>query len=259
MIPEEAGKLLWESALQGLYYPYALQGRLTMDEAYRVQLAVLERQRAAGEAQAGWKIGLTADAVRKHYRSGSPVHGYLLGSGGVASGHAFDAAAATAPSLETELCFTLDKDLHGPGVTEAQVLDAIGAVAPAFEIIERRGDMAADLPLGVADNVSQWAYVLGRPVRPYPKAVDLGAVRMELFRNGQAAAGGVGREVIDHPVRSLVWLANRLAAFGYWLAAGQIVLTGSFNKPLPAAPGDRWEARFTGLGAAACTVACSFA
>ena len=252
MIPQEAGKLLWESAQQGMYYPYVLQGQLSLEQAYQVQLEVLARHLAGGETQAGWKIGLTADGVRAHFRSKTAVFGYLLGSNGFESGHSFEMDQVITPSLEAELCFTLAKDLHGPGVTPEAVAEALAAVTPAFEIIERRGDMAADLPLGVADNVSQWAYVLGKPLRPYSRTLDLGGVRMELRRNGEVVAGGLGREVIDNQLQSLAWLANNLAAQGKWIEAGQVVLSGSFNRPLPINKGDRWEATFSGVGKVAC-------
>jgi 2-keto-4-pentenoate hydratase len=254
MIPQEAGKLLWESAQQGLYYPYALQGRLTMEQAYQVQLDVLTRRLAGGETQAGWKIGLTADAVREHYRSKTAVFGYLLASDGEESGHAYDFDQVITPSIEAELCFILAKDVHGPDVTPEMVADAMGAVCPAFEILERRGDMAADLPLGVADNVSQWSFVIGNPVRPYPRKLDLGGVRMELRRNGEVAVSGMGRDVIDNQLKSIAWLANSLAPHGKWIEAGQVVMSGSFNRPAPINKGDHWEATFSGVG----TVKCSF-
>jgi 2-keto-4-pentenoate hydratase len=248
MDTQDAGKLLWESAQKGLYYPYALQGRLTLGEAYRVQLEVLGRILASGERQAGWKIGLTADAVRALFKSGTAVHGYLLQSNGFPSGHTFDFDQVLAPSIESELCFLLRKDLHGPGVTPEEVLDGLDAACPAFEVLERRGDMATDLPLGVADNVSQWAYVLGKPVKPYPKSLDLGQIRAEVRCNGQVVASALAKDVIDNQVRSIAWLANCLAPFDRSVEAGQIVLTGSFHRPMPIAKGDRWETRFSAAG-----------
>lgn len=248
MDAQDAGKLLWESAQKGNYYPYALQGRLTLDEAYRVQLEVLGRALATGEQQAGWKIGLTADAVRALFKSDTAVHGYLLQSNGFPSGHAFDFDSVLAPSIESELCFMVRKDLHGPGVTAADVLAAVDAVCPAFEILERRGDMATDLPLGVADNVSQWAYVLGKPVKPYPKGLDLGQTRVEVRCNGQVVASVVGKDAIDNQIQSIAWLANSLTKFDRALEAGQIVLSGSFHRPMPISKGDRWESRFSTVG-----------
>jgi len=172
----------------------------------------------------------------------------------VESGHEFDIDQVLTPSLEAELCFALRGDLHGPRVTRQQALAAVDWVCPAFEIIERRGDMAADLPLGVADNVSQWAYVLGKPLRPYPAQLDLGQVRCEVLRNGEPVVRAVGREVIDPQLDSIAWLANSLHRFEQHLEAGHIILTGSFIRPVPISKGDRWEARFAGIG----TVTASF-
>jgi 2-keto-4-pentenoate hydratase len=260
MDTQDAGKLLWESAQKGMYYPYALQGRLTMEEAYRVQLEVLDRVLGTGERHAGWKIGLTADAVRALFKSDAAVHGYLLRSNGFPTGHTFDFDQVLAPSIESELCFLVRKDLHGPGVTPADVLDAVDAVFPAFEVIERRGDMATDLPLGVADNVSQWAYVLGRPLQPYPQTLDLAQVRAEVRCNNQVVASVLGKDVIDNQVHSIAWLTNSLSAFGRSVEAGQVILSGSFHRPMPITKGDRWETRFSAAGGTAVgTVTVSFA
>jgi len=248
MDTQDAGKLLWESAQKGLYYPYALQGRLTLDEAYRAQFDVLGRALATGERQAGWKIGLTADAVRAMFKSDTAVHGYLLRSNGFPSGHTFEFDQVLAPSIESELCFLVRKDLHGPGVTAADVVESLEGVCPAFEILERRGDMATDLPLGVADDVSQWAYVLGQPLTPYPLGLDLGQVRAEVRCNGQVVASMLGKDAIDNQIQSIAWLANSLARFGHALEAGHIVLSGSFHRPMPITKGDRWETRFSTVG-----------
>jgi 2-keto-4-pentenoate hydratase len=67
MTIDEAVDLLWKSAQKGLYYPPALHGQLTLEQAYGVQLGVLARAVAGGDQQAGWKIGLSAEAVRGVY------------------------------------------------------------------------------------------------------------------------------------------------------------------------------------------------
>ncbi|GIX45998.1 MAG: 2-hydroxypenta-2,4-dienoate hydratase [Candidatus Tectimicrobiota bacterium] len=253
MTVDEAVRLLWEAWQQQRPAPEELRGQLTLDTAYRVQLGLLARHLAAGEQQAGWKIGLTAEAVRRLYGSSEPVFGYLLQSRCFRSGHAFAHAAIPHPALEAELCFTLGRSLRGPGVTPAQVLDAVASVAPALEIVSLRGSLAADLPLGVAENVSQWAYVVAPAQAPYPRDLDLDAVAVEVRRNGKTVLRARGAEALDNPLHALAWLANRLAAYGRALEAGQCVLTGSFIKPQPVAPGEHWEAHFTPLGSVAAT------
>jgi 2-keto-4-pentenoate hydratase len=253
MTVDEAVEILWQSLQKGVYYPEALHGQLTLDDAYRVQLGVLARALEAGETQAGWKIGLTADAVRGMYDVTVPVFGYLLASRRFPTGHSFEYADLIKPAIESELCFTLKQDLRGPRVTSEQVLAAVGAVAAAFEIVDLRGNMAADLPLGVAENVSQWAYVTAADVQPYPQDLDLGQITAEVMCNSATVMQGRSAEVIDNQAQSIAWLANTLAEYGASLVAGQCILTGSFTKPLPVTQGDRWETRFSSIGTVSTT------
>ena len=77
----QAVEVLWGALQRGVHYPEALRGRLTLAEGYRVQLGVLARAVSAGDRQAGWKIGLSADAIRRRFGVDFPVSGYLLASG----------------------------------------------------------------------------------------------------------------------------------------------------------------------------------
>jgi len=245
---DQAVEILWQSLQKGIHYPKALQGQLSMTEGYRVQLGVLARAVAAGERQAGWEIGLSADVIRRHFRADAPVFGYLLQSRAVMSGASFACGAIINPAIECEICFTLGETLRGPGVTREHALVAVASVAPAFEIVSLRSDMAADLPLGIADNVSQWAFVTGPAVQLYPRDLVLGQVAVDILMYGQTISRLVGAEVIDDQLQSLAWLADQLAHYGVALEAGQQVITGSFNTPLPIHQGERWEARFSSVG-----------
>jgi 2-keto-4-pentenoate hydratase len=251
MNPESAARVLFDAASRGIHYPNELKGLLDVEAGYRTQQAVLALHVSSGEEQAGWKIGFTSPAVRAYFRSQSPVFGYLLANRGFASGLSFSFADMVAPAIESELCFTLAKPLKGPGITPGQVLDAIAAVAPAFEIIEQRGDMAADLGLGIADDVLQSSWLTGPEVRPYPRDLALGEVRAHITRNGEVVADLLAHDVIDNQIESITWLANRLADFGASIRVGQRVLSGSFTRPLPIGRGDRWETTFSGLGTVA--------
>ena len=39
----------WQARKRGEYFPAAYEGRLSLDEAYRIQLALIDRRVAAGE------------------------------------------------------------------------------------------------------------------------------------------------------------------------------------------------------------------
>ena len=77
-------------------------------------------------------------------------------------------------------------------MTLAQARAAISAAAPALEIVERRGDFAADLNLALADNAQQKAFVTGTPTSPLPPELDLGAATVGSI--GIAASGNINPE-----------------------------------------------------------------
>ena len=248
MTVDEATEIKWQGIQSGIHSPEELHGKLSLREAYEVQLGILEKHKAGGETQAGWKIGLTADAIRQMYATTEPAFGFLLESNAYASGHRFSYADIVNPAIESELCFTLGETLRGPGVTRQQVLNAVKSVAPSFEVVSLQVKMAEDLPLGIADNVSQWGYVTHTALEPYPKELALGEITAEVKTDDNVIATLIGAEVIDDQLQSLAWLANQLADFGRALEAGQCVISGSFTKPLPIKQGERWETSFSSVG-----------
>jgi 2-keto-4-pentenoate hydratase len=150
--------------------------------------------------------------------------------------------------LECELCITVDRRLAGPGVTRADVEAAVSSIAPAMEVANLGRVPGVDLGQLMADNVSQWGYLIGPVTTPYPKGLELGDVEIVATINGQITQKGLAREVIDNQLDSLAWLANNLGAYGLALEPGHKVITGSCLNPAVVAKGQRWEATFTGLG-----------
>lgn len=251
---EEAVDILWDHLQRGEYFPEALKGSLTLEDGYRTQLGVLARRVAAGEKQAGWKIALSGAATRQAMGIDAPAFGYLLASGHYTNGASFQLDGIVNPAIESELCITMAKRLQGPGVTREHVIDALGQVAPAFELVSLRGNLAADLPLGVADNIAQWGFVTGDAITPYPKELDLGDVTATIHKNGEVEATARGAEAMDNQIDSIVWLANELGKYGVALEAGQHIMSGAFVKPLPLSKGDAWETHFSSVG----TISASF-
>jgi 2-keto-4-pentenoate hydratase len=239
----------WQARGRGVHFPPEWSGKLSLDEAYRVQAALLARRAAAepDARQVGWKVGLTARAIQEQFRVHEPVFGCILAEGVVASGHRFAHGTLIKPGFENEICVRLGRDLAGAGVDLASARAAVAACHPAFEITETRGDFTADLPLALADNAQQKAIVLG-PARPLARDLDLAAIEARVEINGKEAAAARGEAVLGDPLNSLVWLARKLAVFGRGLAAGELVMTGSFTRQFPLAAGDRIRARFAGLG-----------
>lgn len=238
---------LWLAEQRGEFYPARWRGRLTAAEGYHIQLALLERRLRGGARQAGWKVGLTAPAIRAQVGYFRPVFGFLLAEGEIASGTPLRADALISPHVETELCLTVARTLRGPGITPAQARQALSAAAPAFELVERRGDFAADPPLAIADNVQQKGFITG-PAVPLPPGLALKSVTVEVSINGTVVERAAGREVFGDPAASVAWLANALAPFGLAVEAGMRIMSGSFTRQYPGRPGDRIQARFDPIG-----------
>ena len=248
MNAEEAAKIIWDSTQKGHPNPKPLQGKLQLAEAHVIQLKVLEHRIASGEKHVGWKIGMTAESLRANFGLAAPIFGYLLENRQFATGHTFPYDEIHNPAIEVELYFVLKNSLEGPHVTKEQALDAIELVAPALEILSVRVNLGEDMPLGVADNIAQWGYVVGKALRPYPQTLDLGEVVADVQKNGSDFFMGRGAEVIDNQVESIAWLANQLAQHGWVLEAGHRIMSGSFIKPTPFQKGDQWSAHFSSIG-----------
>ena len=243
---DETVEAFWRERQRGVYFPPSFSGKLTLDQAYRVQLALIARREGAGERHVGWKVGLTAKPIQEQFRVHEPVFGCLLREGVRSSGHLFNHGELIAPGFENEICMRLGARLAGDGVTLDAARGAVAACYPALEIIETRGDFTKDLPLALADNAQQKAIVLGRAT---PLAdLDLTTLGVRVEINGREVATGTGAAVLGNPLRSLVWLAAKLAEFGRSLEPGELVMTGSFTRQFPLAAGDHVRSTFDTLG-----------
>jgi 2-keto-4-pentenoate hydratase len=234
----------WAARARGEFFPQAYADRLTLDDAYRIQLALIDRRVAAGERQIGWKVGLTAKPIQQQFGFHEPVFACVLETR--PSGHVFGATELINPGFETELCVRLGRGLEGP-VGPEQVRAAVDVIHPAFEIIETRGDLVKQIALALADNGQQRSVVIGAPVRLAPTmALDQVEARVQL--NGQEVATGLGSAVLGNPLNSVQWLAETLGRHGRRLQPGDIIMTGSFVRQFPLQPGDIAVAEFSGIG-----------
>jgi 2-keto-4-pentenoate hydratase len=247
---------LWAEWHKGRHMPAEWMGKLSLDQAYAVQLALLDRFEAAGEKQAGWKVGLTAAAMRAQWNIHEPCFGFLLASGHKPSGTAFRFPGIIAPGFENELCLRIGTRLQGPDVTLEQAIAAVSHAAPALEIVEKRCPFSEDIALAMADNAQQYAFVTGAEVPLTNANRDLATSTVVVEVNGTPIDRAAGAEVMGGGgFLSVQWLANKLSEFGRALEPGMLVMSGSFTKQYPIAQGDRIASHFTPFG----TVSARFA
>src|SRR6266545_1485215 len=137
------------------------QVQLELEEALEMQLRVLGRFEAEGEKLGGWKVGLTSGNARDRMGKDFRPFGYVLQSRIFPSGATVPVAKIVNCAIEPELCLIIGSPLRGDavGVTEAKA--AVRAVAPAFEINQRRVGSDAGQALLLADGLAQWGIVVG--------------------------------------------------------------------------------------------------
>ncbi len=231
---------------------------IAMADAYAIQREWVAMKLAEGRTVKGHKIGLTSRAMQMSSQIDEPDHGTLLDDMFFPEGGEIPTGRFIVPRLEVELAFVLGKPLSGPNCTLFDVYEAVDYVIPALEIIDARShsiDPETQRPRKVFDTISDNAanagVVLGgRPVRPFD--VDLRWVSAILSRNGVIEETGVAAGVLNHPANGVAWLANKLHPFGVRLEPGQVILGGSFTRPVAARPGDTFHVDYGPLGAVGC-------
>lgn len=221
---------------------------MVIADAYAIQLEGIRLRRANGSNIMGWKVGLTSKAMQKALGVDQPDFGHLLDHTRIENGGVIDGADFIAPRVEPEVGFELKADLRGPGVTVAQVMDATSYLVPALEVIDSRiADWKIKLCDTIADNASCGRFVFSQQ-RTKPDGIDLSLIGMNFYVNDDLVGTATSAAVVGNPAEAVAWLANTLAPYGHYLAAGQVVMPGSLVAMVPALPGTRFRADFDHLG-----------
>lgn len=224
---------------------------MTLEQAYQVQLAMIQPRLDAGKRVVGKKIGVTSKVVMDMLGVDQPDFGHLLSDMLHADGAAIAINSLIAPKAEGEIAFVLKEDLYGPGITVADVLRATAYVMPCFEIVDSRiRDWKIRIQDTVADNASAGAFVLGGQSVD-PRDVDLACIGMTLEKNGEVVATGAGAAALGHPANAVAWLANTLGHLGIGLKKGEIILSGSLAAMVPVQSGDQLRISLGDIGSAA--------
>ena len=225
-----------------------------MDDAYQVQNAIYRAKLDAGRKVIGWKIGLTSKAMQYALNIDIPDSGILFDDMLFENGATVPAGRFIQPRIEAEIAFVMKDAIGGADVTRADVIAATDYVAPSIEILDTR-IQRVDPETGkartvfdtISDNAANAGIVLGAE-RHAVDAFDLRWVGAITSRNDEVEETGLGAGVLNDPVESVVWLARRMAQYGQSIEPGQIILSGSFIRPVECPSGTDIHADFGPFG-----------
>ncbi|MBV1925622.1 MAG: 2-oxo-hepta-3-ene-1,7-dioic acid hydratase [Rhodobacteraceae bacterium] len=227
---------------------------ITMADAYAVQNAIYRAKCEAGQKVIGWKIGLTSKAMQSALNIDIPDSGILFDDMVFNTGATVPVGRFIQPRIETEIAFVMKDAIGGKDVSRQDIIAATDYIAPSIEILDtriQRQDPATGKARTVLDTISDNAanagIVLGAE-RHAIEAHDLRWVGAITSRNGEVEETGLGAGVLNDPVESVVWLAKRMAQYGQSIAPGQVILSGSFIRPIECPAGSEIHADFGAFG-----------
>ncbi|MDT3344782.1 MULTISPECIES: 2-keto-4-pentenoate hydratase [Microbacterium] len=224
----------------------------TVEDSYAIQGVWRDRMVASGRRLVGRKIGLTSKAMQQATGITEPDYGVMFDDTVYRSGDSIPVDHFSNVRIEVELAFVLASPLEGPDCTLEDALAAIDYAVPALEVlnshIELEGRTIVDT---ISDNAAYGAMVLGIEHRR-PDEIDLRWVPGVLSRNGEIEETGVAQGVLGHPATGVAWLANKIHQHGARLEAGEIILAGSFTRPVWVSRGDEVRCDYGPMGVIEC-------
>jgi 2-keto-4-pentenoate hydratase len=200
----------------------------------------------------GYKAGLTNPAVQKRFNASAPVWGVLYAPMLLQDGATVEAAFGARPLFEADLLVRVSDPRISQAKTPEQVLQYIDQVIPAIEL----PDLVVEAPAKLngaavaALNVGARYFVAGSPIevkRTQAFADSLASMKVLVMGGGQDLDTGFGRDVLDHPLNAVIWLAQDLQKHGQALKKGDLISVGSFSKLMPPKAGQKVEVQYQGL------------
>lgn len=219
-----------------------------LELAYRVQEINNKRRIERGERMVGVKVGLTSKAVQQQLGVDQPDFGMLTDAMQINSGERLDWTKLQQPKAEAEIAFELATDLPLRRLNLQELQAAIAGARASIEIVGSR-ILNWDICINdtIADNASASHFVVSEKLVSLDK-LDLVAIEMQLYKNGQQVSSGRGEACLGNPLNAALWLVNTWADLGIALKKGNIILAGALGPMVPASLGDYFRTEIDELG-----------
>jgi len=201
----------------------------SLEEGYAIQRALMARW---PDRIAGWKVGATSKEVQTLLEISEPIYGpifqnQIFQSPATISGRQFPHRL-----LESEFAFRFGQTMPSRPrpYTRGEIIDAVDALFPAFEIISPRFTSFTGHHVShvVADFCANGGAVLGKACSNW-RDIDLSSHAVCLSIDGVKRQRGTGAIVLNNPLNVLDWFVNVFSQRGNNIEAGQFVVTGTMT------------------------------
>ena len=222
----------------------------TLEKAYRIQDAFVERLSVPLGPVVGYKVGLTSKPVQKKFGIDHPLRGQLLKRMFLKNGATVPARFGARPLAEADLLVRVKDFGINRAKTIGEVWEHLDAVIPFIELpdlLVRKGDPLT-APVITAINVGARLGVMGAAIPTERLAAgDLAAMTVHVYQDDEEVMAVPGKAILGHPMNAVLWLIQDLKADGKMLKPGDLVSLGSLGRPLPPKPGTELRVVYEGL------------
>ena len=220
-----------------------------VEEAYLIQDQVVK---SFNYNQIGWKVGCTTEMAQKFSGMTEPFSGIMFQETTFLSPNLDVKSYMNKPIIEPELCFEITEDIVDIGelYNQENIVKYIEAIFPVIEIVDARYKKGWDIKAleTISDNGVHSLLIKGEKLRDW-KNYDRFNSPINLYVDNKLVCSGKGSNVLNDPLNSICWLANKLISRGKFIKSGDIITTGNtLDKPIFAEPNTLISVNFDGLG-----------
>ncbi len=219
---------------------------LTTAQAYALQAEVARLRELRGEQVIGYKVGCTSPAVQQQLGIDEPIFARIFDTGCFPSGATLSYRRYANLAVEGELAVRVGQAVSAPsaGVDECRV-----AISSAFPVIELHHYVLRSPQPSLAELIASGGMHAGFVLAEEEPEVGLPELEsLSVWIDDQRLGMVAGADLTGLAIRSVRWLANRLAERGLALSRGQVILTGSLLPLYALRPGSTVVAAVAPLG-----------
>ena len=247
---EEKIKTIINSRKKNLLIPNLENNMPTdVDEAYLFQEEVVK---SFNLNSVGWKVGCTTEMAQKFSGMSEPFSGVMFFETTYKSPKLELSLYMNKPIIEPEICFEIKEDIVDIGelYNSTNIKKYIKTIFPVIEIVDTRYEKGWEIKAleTISDNGVHSCLIKGEALSNWESYDRLNS-EINLYVDNKFICSGRGSNVLNDPLNSISWLANKLIQRGKLIKAGEIITTGNtLDKPIFAEKNTIISAKFDALG-----------